>query len=392
MSRFLDSISTIISIFHQHAKEDGDSSNLSRRKMKEFIQREFADAIANPHDPETIEKILQFLEWDGDGKIDFSEFLLLAFRVAKACYWYLPKGLSLLQRTKLTSGKSLREPEVKSRGSRRQLQEEEQPTCESNHPSGEPELQRDTRVNERETPEETGSHHQRRNTQSRNDTKRSSEPGEPIPQTYEERSREPCDQRNSQRRRHPPEPDRRGDVKLRAHQPQRQAVERQNDEGPQPEQVADVRSHSQTCEPQPRPNWWSSRQPHEPSLIACDQKNHKPQEADRGSYDQPRKPELIREERSRYHLRELEQKAPEDINHKPRGTECMNTKYLHQSYIQEPPELDLTYCETSEPEKGIPEERIHDERDLEHPEREREIHQAQDCEERGDVKRKEPQQ
>ena len=46
MSCFLDSISTIISVFHKHAKEDGDSSNLSRRKMKEFIQREFADVIA----------------------------------------------------------------------------------------------------------------------------------------------------------------------------------------------------------------------------------------------------------------------------------------------------------------------------------------------------------
>lgn len=46
MSHFLDSISTIISVFHQHAKEDGDCSNLSRRKMKELIQREFADVIA----------------------------------------------------------------------------------------------------------------------------------------------------------------------------------------------------------------------------------------------------------------------------------------------------------------------------------------------------------
>ncbi|KAF1406638.1 Repetin, partial [Spheniscus magellanicus] len=131
MSRFLDSVSTIISVFHKHAKEDGDCSNFSRRKMKEFIQREFADVIAKPHDPQTIDKILQFLEWDGDGEIDFNEFLLLVFRVAKACYWYLPKGPSLLQRTTLTtSGKSLREPDFKNRGSRRQLQEEEQQTCE----------------------------------------------------------------------------------------------------------------------------------------------------------------------------------------------------------------------------------------------------------------------
>ncbi|NXX12682.1 RPTN protein, partial [Podargus strigoides] len=151
MSCFLDSISTIISVFHKHAKEDGDCSKLRRRKMKEFILREFEDVIAQPHDPQTIDKILQFLEWDGDGEIDFNEFVLLAFRVAKACYWYTPTGPCLRQKTKLTtSGKTLQEPEIKIRGSRRQIQEEERETCESNHhPSCEAELRRRTRGKER---------------------------------------------------------------------------------------------------------------------------------------------------------------------------------------------------------------------------------------------------
>lgn len=46
MSRFSDSVSTIISVFHKCAKEEGDSSKLSRRAMKKFIEREFADVIA----------------------------------------------------------------------------------------------------------------------------------------------------------------------------------------------------------------------------------------------------------------------------------------------------------------------------------------------------------
>uniref|UniRef100_A0A674HP80 EF-hand domain-containing protein n=1 Tax=Taeniopygia guttata TaxID=59729 RepID=A0A674HP80_TAEGU len=82
MSPFLDSIATIVGVFQQHARGDGDGSGLSRRRMRELIQREFADSL-KPHDPQTIEKILQFLEWDGDGNIDFNEFLLLVFRVAK---------------------------------------------------------------------------------------------------------------------------------------------------------------------------------------------------------------------------------------------------------------------------------------------------------------------
>ncbi|XP_026719699.1 trichohyalin-like [Athene cunicularia] len=355
MSRFLDSVCTIISTFHQHAKEDGDYSSLSRQRMKQFIQREFADAMAKPRDPQTIDKILQFLEWDGDGEIDFNEFLILVFRVAKSCYWYLPKGPCLLQRTELRSSeKSLQEPEMKNRG---RVTEGDSQTCESNHhPPCEPEVQRETGVNELETPEEAGSHHQQRNTRSRNDAKQRSEPEEPIPWAYEERSQEPCNQWKSQRRRQAPEQGRGEDVRaceggsLQEDEPGMQAAERQNQERPQPEQLADVRSRSQTCEPQPLPNRWSSRQPQEPALRANDQKNQRPQEADRGSHNQPRKHELLRGEKNRYHVRELEQKEVERRSHQQNESECLDSTHPYQSYI-EPLELELRNDDTCETER-----------------------------------------
>uniref|UniRef100_A0A8C6JMG8 Uncharacterized protein n=1 Tax=Melopsittacus undulatus TaxID=13146 RepID=A0A8C6JMG8_MELUD len=360
MSRFLDGISTIISVFHKYAKEDGDCSNLSYRKMQEFIQREFADVIAKPRDPQTIDKILQFLEWDGDGHIDFNEFLLLVFRVAKACYWFQPKGPYLLQRTKLTSsGKLHQEPQIKNRGSRRQLQEEEEQIYESNHhPPRERELQRDTRVNEPETLEEIESY-QQHNTQSINDAKRSRERREPIPQVYEERSQEPYDEQNSQRRRQPPELSRQADVQLRkqrgleVHEPRLRRDERKYQEGPQQDQLADIRSRSQTCETRPLQNRWSSRQPHEPVGPAHDDRNQWPQAADRRSDNQPRKPELLTEERSRYHRGELEQRALEEGSHKLHEPECLDSRAPHQSYIKEPLVIDLRNCNTCELERRI---------------------------------------
>ncbi|XP_051497181.1 trichohyalin [Apus apus] len=374
MSRFLDSICTIISVFHKLVKEDGDCSNLSRRKMKEFIQREFADVIAKPHDPQTLDKILHFLEWDGDGEIDFNEFLLLAFRVAKACYWYPRKAPGLLQRTKLTtSSKSLREPETKSRESRRQLQEEERQTCENDHhPPSEPELQRDTRVNELETLEETRSHHQKQNTRRRNEAKLSREPGESILQIEEERSQEPHNQQNSQRRRQPPGLDRRGDVQLskggslQAREAGRRADEKQNQERTQREQVGDVRSCSQTCEPQPLPNRWSSRRPQEPELPAYDQNNHWPQEADRERQNQLHKPELIREERNRYLLRAVEQNELEERGDQTCEPECLETRRPHQSYIQEPLEIETKYHKNREAERDNDEQRNREKEELQY--------------------------
>ncbi|XP_037227160.1 trichohyalin-like [Falco rusticolus] len=399
MSRFLDSISTIISIFHQHTKEDGDHSKLSRRQMKEFIQREFADVIAKPHDPQTIDKILQFLEWDGDGEIDFNEFLLLVFRVAKACYWYLPKGPYLRQRTKLTtSGKSLQEPEIKNRGSHQHHQEEEeQQTRESNrHPRCEPELQGDTRVEELETQAEMGRHHQQRNTESRNEAKRISKLGQQVPQAKDERSQEPCEQWNSQRRREPPEPDRRGDVQpckrstLQTHEPGLREKNRQNLDGPQPEQLADVRSRSQSSEPQPLPNRWSSRQPHEQALPAYNQHQQQPQGEDRETNNQPRKPELLTEERTRYHLRELEQTALADSSHEPRQPECLKSRRPHQSYLQEPLEFDRRYYDKCDPEREIHEKEKNEQHEIQYPEKEEDMHQDKEWEERDDIRREKP--
>ncbi|XP_041263419.1 trichohyalin-like [Onychostruthus taczanowskii] len=311
MSPFLDSIATIVGVFQQHARGDGDGSGLSRRRMRELIQREFADSLVKPHDPQTIEKILQFLEWDGDGDIDFNEFLLLVFRVAKCCFWFQPRAPFLVQRTKLpTGGKSLQEPEFRSRGSRRQLQEEEQ-TWERNR---EAELQGDLRVGEVEISEDARRDQQERRTRSRKDV----EPrGEPIPQEYRERSQEPCEQRESRRRRQPPEPDRR-------------EGERRDREGLREEELADVRTGRQRQEPQARPDRWSRQEP------GRDERTQWPRGVDGEGDNRPREPELVREERSRHRRRELEQRELEGRSCRAAELECPESRRPHQSYLEEP--------------------------------------------------------
>ncbi|NWW21045.1 TRHY protein, partial [Falcunculus frontatus] len=371
MSPFLDSITTIVSVFQQHARGDGDGSSLSRRRMRELIQREFADALVKPHDPQTIEKILQFLEWDGDGEIDFNEFLLLVFRVAKCCFWFLPRAPFLVQKTKLPAGgKSLREPEIRSRGSRRQLQEEEeQETRERNRdPPREVELQRDPRVRETEISEGTRRDQQERRTRSRNDAEPSREPGEPIPQEYRERSQEPCEQRESRRRRQPPEPDRRG--------------ERRDREGFQEEELADVRIGRQRREPQPRPDRRSRQE------LGSGERTQRPRGADGGGDNRPREPELLREERSRHRRCELEQRELEGRSCRAAEQECPESRRPHQSFLEEPLEIDLGECERAELEERGYRRRTKRERELELAEREREIQEELEREERDDPRRK----
>ncbi|NXB17318.1 TRHY protein, partial [Rhagologus leucostigma] len=256
MSPFLDSIATIVSVFQQHARGDGDGSGLSRRRMRELIQREFADALVKPHDPQTIEKILQFLEWDGDGEIDFNEFLLLVFRVAKCCFWFLPRAPG-------------------------------------------------------------------------NDAEPSREPGEPIPREYRERSQEP-------RRR----------------------------------------------ELQPRPDRWICREP------GSDERTQRPRRADGEGDNRPREPESLREERSRHRRRELEQRELEERSCRAAEPECPESRRPHQSFLEEPLEIDLGECERAEPEERGYGRRTKRERELELAEREREIREELEREERDDLRRK----
>ncbi|XP_033375664.1 trichohyalin-like [Parus major] len=279
MSPFLDSIATIVGVFQQHARGDGDGSGLSRRRMRELIQREFADSLVKPHDPQTIEKILQFLEWDGDGDIDFNEFLLLVFRVAKCCFWFQPRAPFLVQRTKLPSGgKSLREPEFRSRGNHRRLQEEEEDrqTRERNR---EVELQRDLRLGEVEISEGRRREQQERRGE---DAEASGEPGTTIRERFQE------------------------------------------------EEPADVRTGRQRRETQPRADRWSRPEP------GRGERSQRPRGADGAGDNRPREPELLREERSRHHRREQEQRETEGRRCRVAEQEWPESRRPHQSFLEEP--------------------------------------------------------
>ncbi|XP_060113003.1 repetin-like [Heteronotia binoei] len=89
MPQLLDSICIIIGIFHKYAKRDGDCFTLSRREMKRLMRKEFSEILENPRDPQTIELVLQLLDLNKDCLVDFNEFLILMFRVVKACYSHL---------------------------------------------------------------------------------------------------------------------------------------------------------------------------------------------------------------------------------------------------------------------------------------------------------------
>ncbi|KAM9241870.1 protein S100-A1-like [Dugong dugon] len=82
----LRSIINLINVFHNHTKSDGDCQRLSKMEVKKLLQQEFGVALEKTNNSETTEKLLQQLDQGGGKTVDFTEFILLVFRVTRAYY------------------------------------------------------------------------------------------------------------------------------------------------------------------------------------------------------------------------------------------------------------------------------------------------------------------
>ncbi|KAG8543678.1 hypothetical protein GDO81_024038 [Engystomops pustulosus] len=86
MSKLIPAIQDIIGIFQKYSEKDCSHSKLNKDELNLLIQSEFADVIKNPKDPNTISSLLQILDENNDGEVDFNEFCDLLCKVLKSYY------------------------------------------------------------------------------------------------------------------------------------------------------------------------------------------------------------------------------------------------------------------------------------------------------------------
>ncbi|XP_060537930.1 protein S100-A1-like [Pantherophis guttatus] len=63
----------IISVFHQYSSKGGDKDKLSKKELKQLLQKEFG--LETQKYPEGVDKIMCDLDKNGDGQVSFQEFL-----------------------------------------------------------------------------------------------------------------------------------------------------------------------------------------------------------------------------------------------------------------------------------------------------------------------------
>ncbi|XP_066424259.1 protein S100-A1 isoform X1 [Molothrus aeneus] len=84
-SQLEGAMETLINVFHHYSGKEGDKYKLSKKELKELLQSELGCFLETQKDAGAVEKIMQDLDENGDGEVDFQEFVVLVAALTVAC-------------------------------------------------------------------------------------------------------------------------------------------------------------------------------------------------------------------------------------------------------------------------------------------------------------------
>ncbi|XP_040899664.1 toll-like receptor 18 [Toxotes jaculatrix] len=84
-SHLQDAMTTLIGVFHSYSGKEGDKYKLNKGELKALLKEELSDFLAASKDPMVVEKIMNDLDENQDGEVDFQEFVVLVAALTVAC-------------------------------------------------------------------------------------------------------------------------------------------------------------------------------------------------------------------------------------------------------------------------------------------------------------------
>ncbi|KAK9961255.1 hypothetical protein ABG768_009051 [Culter alburnus] len=76
---------TLITVFHRYAGKEGSDVSLNRKELKQLMETELSSFLKSQKDPAAIDKIMKDLDSNGDGEVNFEEFVSLVVGLSIAC-------------------------------------------------------------------------------------------------------------------------------------------------------------------------------------------------------------------------------------------------------------------------------------------------------------------
>merc|ERR1712131_320607 len=82
MSKLRYATMTLISVFQEHC---GSDQKLNKAELRELLEEEYGDKLKNTSDRNVSDEILNALDQDRDGHVDFLEFVTMVATLAYLC-------------------------------------------------------------------------------------------------------------------------------------------------------------------------------------------------------------------------------------------------------------------------------------------------------------------
>uniref|UniRef100_A0A4X2M1C5 Protein S100-B n=2 Tax=Vombatus ursinus TaxID=29139 RepID=A0A4X2M1C5_VOMUR len=86
MSDLEKAMMAIIETFHQYSGKEGDKHKLKKSELKELINSELSHFLGEIKEQETVDKVMETLDADGDAECDFQEFVAFIAVITSACH------------------------------------------------------------------------------------------------------------------------------------------------------------------------------------------------------------------------------------------------------------------------------------------------------------------
>ncbi|KAJ8336291.1 hypothetical protein SKAU_G00396340 [Synaphobranchus kaupii] len=84
-SELENAMESLIKVFHRYASKEGSSNSLSRRELKELMENELTSFLKSQKNPAAVDSIMKNLDTNGDGEVNFEEFVSLVVGLSIAC-------------------------------------------------------------------------------------------------------------------------------------------------------------------------------------------------------------------------------------------------------------------------------------------------------------------
>ncbi|KAG1948583.1 S100 calcium binding protein S isoform X1 [Pimephales promelas] len=75
----------LIKTFHKYSGKEGDKFTLSRGELRELLTEELGNYLGNAQDKDAVERVMNDLDSNNDGEVDFTEFIILMGALTVAC-------------------------------------------------------------------------------------------------------------------------------------------------------------------------------------------------------------------------------------------------------------------------------------------------------------------